>query len=630
MHAGSNELIKVRQIMTEKRQAFKRFFGGIGRILSVTRAVISGLFSLIFIVFFILLASSMFGQQQLTIPDDGALRIEIDGYLVDQRSSEDPLSQLIAPSAPRQYVVRELIEAIEMAAEDERINSIILVLHNMQGGGTSKINELGDSLQVFSDKGKPVLAVSDFYNQQQYLLASYADEIVMHPFGMVDIRGFAAYQSYLGEALEKLSVNVHVFRTGEYKDAVEPFIASSMSEASRLQNQGLLDDIWQTYLEGITQRRQLDAESLTNYVEQFDQLLLNENGNAAQMALNAGLVDKVINRDESLGYSMEIAGANEDGDFYENIDVMPYYQIESIGRRQTHENKVGLIVASGTIYDGVQGAGAIGGDSLAYALRQTREENEIDALVLRVDSPGGSAFASEVIRREIELMREQGIPVVVSMGSVAASGGYWIATAANHIVATPSTITGSIGVFSLFPTLDESLARLGIYSDGVQTAPLAGALQIDRPLDERAASVVQSSVEFIYDRFLGLVSEARGISVADLESIAGGRVWSGQQALELQLVDELGNQETAERAAARLADIDDYSVELIEPPMSLAERIARIWTESISTLIQQVSSSSQLQRLANLLEEPIDTSLELTDPQSIFLYCSACTATGNL
>ena len=630
MHAGSNELIKVRQIMTEKRQAFKRFFGGIGRILSVTRAVISGLFSLIFIVFFILLASSMFGQQQLTIPDDGALRIEIDGYLVDQRSSEDPLSQLIAPSTPRQYVVRELIEAIEMAAEDERINSIILVLHNMQGGGTSKINELGDSLQVFSDKGKPVLAVSDFYNQQQYLLASYADEIVMHPFGMVDIRGFAAYQSYLGEALEKLSVNVHVFRTGEYKDAVEPFIASSMSEASRLQNQGLLDDIWQTYLEGITQRRQLDAESLTNYVEQFDQLLLNENGNAAQMALNAGLVDKVINRDESLGYSMEIAGANEDGDFYENIDVMPYYQIESIGRRQTHENKVGLIVASGTIYDGVQGAGAIGGDSLAYALRQTREENEIDALVLRVDSPGGSAFASEVIRREIELMREQGIPVVVSMGSVAASGGYWIATAANHIVATPSTITGSIGVFSLFPTLDESLARLGIYSDGVQTAPLAGALQIDRPLDERAASVVQSSVEFIYDRFLGLVSEARGISVADLESIAGGRVWSGQQALELQLVDELGNQETAERAAARLADIDDYSVELIEPPMSLAERIARIWTESISTLIQQVSSSSQLQRLANLLEEPIDTSLELTDPQSIFLYCSACTATGNL
>lgn len=616
--------------MTEKRQAFKRFFGGVGRILSVTRAIISGLFSLIFIVFFILLASSLLGQQQLTVPDNGALRIEIDGSLVDQRSFEAPLNRLIAPSAPRQYVVRELIEAIEMAAEDDRINSIILVLHNMQGGGTSKINELGESLQAFSDKGKPVLSVSDFYNQQQYLLASYADEIVIHPLGMVDIRGFAAYQSYLGEALEKLSVNVHVFRTGEYKDAVEPFIASSMSDASRAQNQGLLDDIWQTYLEGITQRRQLDSGSLTNYVEQFDQLLLNENGDAAQMALNAGLVDRVINRDESLSYSMEIAGANEDGDFYENIDVMPYYQLESIGRSQTQENKVGLIVASGTIYDGVQAAGAIGGDSLAYALRQTREENEIDALVLRVDSPGGSAFASEVIRREIELMREQGVPVVVSMGSVAASGGYWIATAANHIVATPSTITGSIGVFSLFPILNESLARLGIYSDGVQTAPLAGALQIDRPLDDRAARVVQSSVEFIYDRFLGLVSEARDISVADLEPIAGGRVWSGQQALELQLVDELGNQETAERAAARLADIDDYSVELIEPPMSLAERIARIWTESVSTLIEQVSSSSQLHRLANMLGEPIDTSLELTDPQSIFLYCSVCTATGNL
>lgn len=616
--------------MTEKRQTFKRFFGGIGRILSVTRAVLSGLFSLIFIVFFILLASSLFSQQQLTVPDDGALRIEIDGSLVDQRSFEDPLSQLLAPSAPRQYVVRELIEAIDMAAEDDRINSIILVLHNMQGGGTSKINELGESLQAFRETGKTVLALSDFYSQQQYLLASYADEIIMHPFGMVDIRGFASYQSYLGEALEKLSINVHVFRTGEYKDAVEPFIASSMSEASRAQNQGLLDDIWQTYVAGISQRRQLDSLALDTYVQQFDQLLLDEDGNAAQMALNAGLVDRIMNRDESLSYSMELAGTNDDGDFYQNIDVMPYYQIESLGRLQAEENKIGLIVASGTIYDGIQSSGAIGGDSLAYTLRQTRVENEIDALVIRVDSPGGSAFASEVIRREIELLREQGIPVVISMGSVAASGGYWIATAANHIVATPSTITGSIGVFSLFPTVDESLARLGIYSDGVQTAPLAGALQIDRPLDERAANVVQSSVEFIYDRFLGLVSEARDIPVEDLEPIAGGRVWSGQQALDLQLVDELGNQQDAERAAARLAGIEDYNVELIEPPMSFAERLARALTGSISTLVRQVSSGSQLQRLADLLVDPVDKSLELSDPQSIFLYCSVCSATGSL
>lgn len=616
--------------MTEKRQTFKRFFGGIGRILSVTRAVLSGLFSLIFIVFFILLASSLFSQQQLTVPDDGALRIEIDGSLVDQRSFEDPLSQLLAPSAPRQYVVRELIEAIEMAAEDDRINSIILVLHNMQGGGSSKINELGESLQAFRETGKTVLALSDFYSQQQYLLASYADEIIMHPFGMVDIRGFASYQSYLGEALEKLSINVHVFRTGEYKDAVEPFIASSMSEASRAQNQGLLDDIWQTYVAGISQRRQLDSQALDTYVQQFDQLLLDEDGNAAQMALNAGLVDRIMNRDESLSYSMELAGTNDDGDFYQNIDVMPYYQIESLGRRQAEENKIGLIVASGTIYDGIQSSGAIGGDSLAYTLRQTRVENEIDALVIRVDSPGGSAFASEVIRREIELLREQGIPVVISMGSVAASGGYWIATAADHIIATPSTITGSIGVFSLFPTVDESLARLGIYSDGVQTAPLAGALQIDRPLDERAANVVQSSVEFIYDRFLGLVSEARDIPVEDLEPIAGGRVWSGQQALDLQLVDELGNQQDAERAAARLAGIEDYNVELIEPPMSFAERLARALTGSISTLVRQVSSGSQLQRLADLLIDPVDKSLELSDPQSVFLYCSVCSATGSL
>lgn len=616
--------------MTDNRHAVKRFFGGIGRILSVTRAIISGLFSLVFIIFFILLFTSLFSQQQLSVPADGALRIEIDGSLVDQRSFEDPLTQLISPSAPREYVVRELIDAIEMATQDDRINSIVLLLHNMQGGGTSKINELGDSLQVFSESGKRVLAISDFYNQQQYLLASYADEIIMHPFGMVDIRGFASYQSYLGEALEKLSINVHVFRTGEYKDAVEPFIASSMSDASRAQNQGLLDDIWSTYRQGILQRRNITEDMFNNYVEQFDQALVAEDGDAAQMALNFGLVDRVMNRDESLGYSIEVAGANDEGDFYENIDVMPYYQIESLGQRQDSENKVGLIVASGTIYDGIQGPGAIGGDSLAYVLRQTRQEAEIDALVLRVDSPGGSAFASEVIRREIELIREQGVPVVVSMGSVAASGGYWIATAADRIIATPSTITGSIGVFSVFPTLDESLARLGIYSDGVETAPLAGALQVDRPLDERAATVVQTSVEFIYDRFLGLVSEARNIPIDDLEPIAGGRVWSGQQALGLGLVDELGDQETAEQVAAQLAGLEDYRVELLEPPMSFAERIARALTESINSMVSSLGTNAQLERLASLFADPIEKGLELSDPQSIFLYCSVCTETGSL
>lgn len=616
--------------MTENRQAFKRFFGGIGRILSVTRAVISALFSLVFIIFFVVLISNLFGQQQLSVPDHGALRIEIDGTLVDQRSFGDPLSQLVSPSAPREYVVRELIEAIELATEDDRINSIMLVLHHMQGGGTSKINELGESLLAFREAGKTVLALSDFYDQQQYLLASYADEIILHPFGMVDIRGFAAYQSYLGEALEKLSVNVHVFRTGEYKDAVEPYIASSMSDASRAQNQGLLDDIWQTYSQGILQRRQLGEGSFRGYVEQFDQALLDANGDAAQMALDYGLVDRIMTRDESLDYSMKVAGANADGDFYANIDVMPYYQLETLAKREPQENKIGLIVASGTIYDGIQNPGAIGGDSLAYILRQTREENDIDALVIRVDSPGGSAFASEIIRREIELIRDEGIPVVVSMGSVAASGGYWISTAADHIVATPATVTGSIGVFSVFPTLEDSLARLGVYSDGVETGPLASAMQLDRPLDERAGSVVQSSVDFIYDRFLGLVSDSRGIPVNELETIAGGRVWSGQQALELHLVDELGDQETAERAAARLAGIDDYRVELIETPMSFAERLVRALTGSVSSLIERVNSGSTLQRLATLLADPIEQGLELSDPQNIFLYCSVCSASDSL
>ena len=616
--------------MTENRNALKRFFAGVGRILSVTRAVISALFSLVFILFFLVVLGSLFDRQQFDMPEQGALRVEINGYLVDQRGYPDPLAQLINPSAPREYVVGDLIQAIDLAAEDERINSMVLVLHNMLGGGTSKIEELGQALVRFREAGKPILAISDFYNQQQYLLASYASEIIMHPMGLVDIRGFAAYQTYLGEALENLSVNLHVFRTGEFKDAVEPFTSTAMSEESRQQNQMLLDDIWQSYSQGILQRRAIGAADFTRYVEAFDQALLEQNGDAAQMALEFGLVDRVLDRDQSLDYSIKLVGPNEDEDFYAHIDVLPYLRMESLGRRDSADESIGLVVASGPIYDGVQAPGAIGGESLAGLLRRTRQEADHAALLVRIDSPGGSAFASELIRRELDLFRQQGIPVVVSMGSVAASGGYWIATAADHIVATPTTITGSIGVFSIFPTLEDSLARLGLYSDGVETAPLADAMQLDRPLDERASRVIQARVDHIYARFIELVAESRSIPEDQLDPIAGGRVWSGRQALELELVDELGSLEAAERAAAQLAGLEDYRVELVEPPLSFAERVARAIGDSVETLVRRLGTNSAWQSLLTLLAEPVEQTLALTDPQALFLYCSLCSVTGEL
>ncbi len=615
--------------MTDQRHPLRRFFSGLGRILSVTRSIISGLISLVFILVFLALLGSLIGERGLSVPEQGALRLDLNGTLVDQRSYADPLTQLINPNAPGEFVVRELEAALLHAAEDDRIQAVFLLLHDFQGGGTSKIDELGAALLQFRASGKPVIALADNYSQQQYLFASYASEIILHPMGMVDVRGFAAYQPYLGEALEKLSVNLHVFRTGEYKDAVEPLIASSMSQASRTQNQMLLDDLWQTYAGGVSERRQLSRERFDRYVNQLDQVLLEAAGDSAQAALEAGLVDRVMSRDDSLAYSIKLAGANPEGDFYSHINLGAYYQIEGLATRPDRRPQIGLIVASGTIVDGSPGAGAIGGDSLAYLLRQTRLNEDLAALVLRVDSPGGSAFASELIRNELQLFQRQGIPVVVSMGSVAASGGYWIATASDHIVATPATITGSIGVFSLFPTLEDSLARIGVYSDGVQTAPFSDAMQLDRPLSEAASQVIQARVDFIYRQFLDLVSEARSIPTADLEPLAGGRVWTGRQGLELGLVDSLGDLDDATRRAAELAGITDYQVHEIEPPLSFAEQLTRVISQGVSTLASD--RPALLSRLQTWLGTSLPASaLSLNDPQGLFLYCVLCTAGSSL
>lgn len=616
--------------MSDNRRPLTRFFSGLGRILNVTRGVISALFSLVFIIIFLVLLSSLLGQQQLQIPDSGALRIGINGVLVDQKSYSDPVSQLVGGDTTSEYLVRDLVDAIDMAAEDDRIEAIVLVLDDFMGGGTSKIEEVGEALEAFKSTGKPILAVSDTYNQQQYLLASYASDIILNPLGMVDIRGLAAYGSYFGEALDKLAVNMHVFRTGEYKDAVEPLTASGMSEASRQQNQRLLDDIWLTYRDGITQRRAIDTADFTRYVEQFDQLLAEHSGDAAAMAQATGLVDRVLNRDEMLEHLRSVAGDNDNGDFYSHIDVGPYQGLASREQDQPQGPNIGLVVASGTIYDGNRPAGSIGGDSMAGLLRKAREEEDLAALVMRIDSPGGSAFASELIRRELALFAEADIPVVVSMGSLAASGGYWIATAADRILATPTTITGSIGAFAVVPTFEDSLAKLGIYSDGVKTAPLADALQLDRALGESGASILQNRIDHIYNRFLSIVADSRDMPREAVEEIAGGRVWSGRQAMEKQLVDQLGNQQDALEAAAELAEIDTYRTKLVQPERSLAERIAQMLTDRIAGVLPERLQGSWLKALAADKLAPLEEMAELSDPQHLYLYCNLCAGADRL
>ena len=412
--------------MSKNKGFIRSFFGGLSRILGVIRAVIINLLTLVIIVSILISVGSILSQQEaFEIPESGALRVATDGSLVDQKTYTDPLDLWLDSDLPEEILVYELIAAIDLAAQDERINSMTLVLDGLESAGMSKIGEVGEAITRFRAAGKPVIAVADYYNQQQYLLASYADRILMNPMGVVELVGLASYQTYMQDALDKLKVEVNVFRTGPYKSAVEPLIASEMSQESKEQTQWLINDLWFEYKQSLMSRRNISEEQIISYSTNVDQLMAETGLSLAEIALQTNLVDALVTRDQMMAEIQAVAGANASGDFYNHIDAIPYYR-QNKDLADPGAARVGYVVAKGPIADGVQPSGSIGGDSTAWLLKQARLNDDLKALVVRVDSPGGSAFASEVIRRELELYKEAGIPVVISMGSIAASGGYWI------------------------------------------------------------------------------------------------------------------------------------------------------------------------------------------------------------
>ena len=611
--------------MSKNKGFIRSFFGGLSRILGVIRAVIINLLTLVIIVSILISVGSILSQQEpFEMPESGALRVAIDGRLVDQKTYTDPLDLWLDSDLPEEILVYELIAAIDLAAQDERINSMTLVLDGLESAGMSKIGEVGEAIMRFRAVGKPVIAVADYYNQQQYLLASYADRILMNPMGVVELVGLASYQTYMQDALDKLKVEVNVFRTGPYKSAVEPLIASEMSQESKEQTQWLINDLWFEYKQSLMSRRDISEEQIISYSTNVDQLMAETGLSLAEIALQTNLVDALVTRDQMMAEIQAVAGANASGDFYNHIDAIPYYR-QNKELADPGAARVGYVVAKGPIADGVQPSGSIGGDSTAWLLKQARLNDDLKALVVRVDSPGGSAFASEVIRRELELYKEAGIPIVISMGSIAASGGYWISTPADEIWATTSTITGSIGAFSVVPTIEKSLESVGLNTDGVETGPLAGAFRLDRPLSEEAKTIFQSQINHLYGQFLDVVAVGRDMPLEELEPIAGGRVWTGSQALELNLVDQIGGQLAAIDSAAQLAGVqDNYAVHKIEPQLSFSEELVRSFLESVSSHFKPGSSSwlSPLIELFNL-QKP-DTSLFLSDPHHMYLHCENC------
>jgi protease-4 len=604
----------------------RRFLAACWRGITRIRLALSNIFFLLMLVFIYFV---YLGGVPAPLPDRAALLLNPMGTIVDEKSFIEPLQALLGEPSPADHEVllRDVIEAIEYARDDPSINSLVMELDDLVSVGISKTQEITTALELFKTSGKPVIAVGDYYSQDQYLLASHADTVILHPFGGVALEGYSSYHNYFREALEKLSVNMHVFKAGEHKSIAEPFLRDDMSPGEKEITGRWLNVLWRQYSETVEQQRELPSGAVNEYIESYVANLQAQGGDLAQTALQARLVDKLMGRAEANAYLSDLVGeANEDG-LYQAVLFEQYVSRQRpLPLMGVKGDRVAVITAQGSIQTGEQAPGSIGGDSLARLIRFTAVEEGVAAIVLRVNSGGGSVFASEVIRQEIIKARAAGMPVVVSMGAVAASGGYYIAAEADQIWATPSTITGSIGVFAAFPTFERLLDRGGIHTDGVGTTSIAGSLRVDRPLNEDIAASLSSSVEFTYRSFLELVARGRGMTVEAVDAVAQGRVWSASDALQHGLIDNLGDLDDAITAAAELAGLQQYEVDYVGIPLSPRDLLLQQLTGKVGSL-KLWSDSSVAATFASLLQSFSAAAGELAnlnDPAHLYVRCVAC------
>jgi protease-4 len=576
---------------------------------------------------------SLFSRPIPLVPDRAALVIAPQGPLVEQFTG-DPLERAIAEvlrQGPGETRLRDVVEAIDTARKDERISSLYLDLGGLAGGGTAKLQEVAAAIDRFRKSGKPVIAFGEYYDQPQYYLAAHADEIYLDPQGITYIDGFANYGMFVKEALDKLSIDWNVFRVGQYKSAVETFTRNDMSPAEREESLAWLNSIWTTWKTDVAQARGFQPEVLQSYADNAPEALRKVDGDLAKLALNAGLVTQLEGRFRVEERLAEITGEDEDAHSYKGIDHEAYMahvrSTEALSSRPV--DKVAVIVAAGEIVPGQQQPGTIGSDTLAGQLRDARFDEHVKAVVLRIDSPGGSTFASEVIRREVNELKAAGKPVVASMSTLAASGGYYIAMDADRIVASPATLTGSIGIFAMFPTFQRSLERVGVHFDGVGTTALSGEFSPVRPMGDATKSILQQSIEHEYRRFIGMVAKARKQDVAAIDGIAQGRVWSGADAKRLGLVDQLGDSRDAIELAAKLANLGkDFDVEHFDAEIGFSEALGLRVQGALARIIVPLVPRSMLPGVLPQSVQPVVAELNrisrLSDPRNTYMYCLAC------
>ncbi len=606
-------------------KAFRYLITGFWQGLSTLRVILG---NLIFLALIILFLSIILYDGKKDLPDKAALILSLQGDIVIQKTETMLSSRLMGEASREETLLKDIIDVIDHAKDDKRVKALVLDLHDMKSAAPSKLADIGKALKRFQTGGKPIYATGDYYGQQQYFLAAHADHLYLHPMGGVALTGFGIYRNYFKSALEKLMIQFHVFRVGTYKSALEPFLRDDMSEYAKEANLSWLSVLWDAYTASIAELRQLPPEAVDNYINNISENLSMVKGDTAQLALDHGLVDALKTRDEVREELITLVGRDEDEMTINQIQFDDYLVDIQPQREQNREDtpKVGVIVAKGIILDGVQPTGKIGGDTLTDLIRQARLDDEVKALILQIDSPGGSALASEIIRREIELTRQSGKPVIASMSSIAASGGYWIASAADEIWAAPTTITGSIGIYSAFATFEKSLDYLGVHNDGVGTTRVADALDTTRPLNPIIADSMEQVIKHNYQRFIKTVSEGRNLTLQDVEKIAQGRVWSGKTAKELGLVDQFGNLHDAVRSAANMANLKDYDVIYIEQPLTarekLVKRLNRFLAGSVNNILGRAAHPTV--RFFKKLGPELEAIVELNDPQGVYAYCLIC------
>ncbi|MDF2153822.1 signal peptide peptidase SppA [Vibrio sp. CAU 1672] len=602
-------------------------FKGIWKTITFIRLALSNLIFLLMIAILYFIFTYQ-GEGLPSVEKKSALVVNLSGPIVEQRRYVNPMDSfagsLLGNELPKENVLFDVVDTIRYAKDDPKVSGIVLALRDLPETNLTKLRYIAKALNEFKASGKPVYAVGDFYNQSQYYLASYADKIYLAPDGGVLIKGYSSYSMYYKSLLEKLDVTTHVFRVGTYKSAIEPLVRDDMSTEAKQSATRWVTQLWSAYVDDVATNRSIDAKVLNPSMDELLAHMRSVDGDIAQLAVKLGLVDELATRQTIRSLFAKEFGS----DGKDSYNAISYYDYLATMRPNLElaQNDIAVVMANGAIMDGQQPRGTVGGDTVAGLLREARNDDKVKAVVLRVNSPGGSAFASEVIRNEIEALKAANKPVVVSMSSLAASGGYWISMSADKIIAQPTTLTGSIGIFSVITTFEKGFNKLGIHTDGVGTSPFSGE-GFTTGLSKGTSEAFQLGIEHGYKRFITLVGQNRDMSLEEVDKIAQGRVWTGQDALQFGLVDQMGDFDDAIKLAAQLAELTEYNIFWVEEPLSPAEQFIQEFMNQVRVSLGIDATSllpKSLQPVAQQIEQDANLLQNFNDPRGQYAFCLNC------